>query len=108
LRSYTVDGRELLDGYAADEMASSARGQPLIPWPNRVRDGRYRWGGAEHQLPLNEPAKGNAIHGFSRYHSWTCVTHTSTRVESAGRSTHGPAIHSRWPSRSPTGLRRSG
>ena len=81
LRSYTVDGRELLDGYAADEMASSARGQPLIPWPNRVRDGRYRWGGAEHELPLNEPAKGNAIHGFSRYHSWTCVTHTSTRVE---------------------------
>ena len=81
LRSYSVDGRELLDGYAADEMASSARGQPLIPWPNRVRDGRYRWDGAEHQLPLNEPARGNAIHGFSRDHSWVCITHTPTGVE---------------------------
>ncbi|MDP9390587.1 MAG: hypothetical protein M3P89_04190, partial [Actinomycetota bacterium] len=34
LRSYVADGRELLDGYAEDEMATSARGQPLIPWPN--------------------------------------------------------------------------
>lgn len=31
LRSYVADGRELLDGYAEDEMATSARGQPLIP-----------------------------------------------------------------------------
>nr|WP_219420306.1 hypothetical protein [Pseudonocardia nigra] len=41
LRSYVADGRELLDGYAEDEMATSARGQPLIPWPNRLRDGQY-------------------------------------------------------------------
>jgi galactose mutarotase-like enzyme len=33
LRSYSVGGRELLDGYGADEMSSSGRGQMLIP-PN--------------------------------------------------------------------------
>jgi aldose 1-epimerase len=36
LRSYSVGGRELLDGYGADEMSSSGRGQVLIPWPNRT------------------------------------------------------------------------
>jgi aldose 1-epimerase len=31
LRAYSADGRELLDGYKADEMSSSGRGQVLIP-----------------------------------------------------------------------------
>ena len=49
-RSYSVGGRELLDGYGANGMSSSGRGQVLIPWPNRLQDGsyefcgrRYRW-----------------------------------------------------------------
>jgi aldose 1-epimerase len=81
LRSYAVDGRELLDGHAADEMATSARGQPLIPWPNRLHDGRYSWDGAEQRMPLNEPDKGNAIHGFARFRNWTCIVHTTERVD---------------------------
>jgi len=32
LRSYSVGGRELIDGYGADEMCSSGRGQALMPW----------------------------------------------------------------------------
>lgn len=70
LRSYVAGGREVLDGYGEDEMATAARGHPLIPWPNRVRDGRYTWDGTEHQLPLTEPEKGNAIHGLVRWASW--------------------------------------
>jgi aldose 1-epimerase len=83
LRSYVADGRELLDGYAEDTMATSARGQTLIPWPNRLRDGRYAWDGTTHQAPLNEPEKGNAIHGFLRFASWTCLGQTSSRVDLA-------------------------
>lgn len=81
LRSYRACGRELLDGYAEDEMASSARGQPLIPWPNRLRDGRYDWDGEQHQLPLSEPDAGNAIHGLVRWASWSVVTQTTSAVE---------------------------
>jgi aldose 1-epimerase len=51
LRSYRADGRDLLDGYGEREMAGNARGQVLAPWPNRLRDGRYRWNGEEHQTP---------------------------------------------------------
>jgi aldose 1-epimerase len=31
LRSYVVEGRQLVDGYGADQMCSSSRGQVLIP-----------------------------------------------------------------------------
>ena len=48
-------------------MATSGRGQVLIPWPNRVEDGSYRFDGREHQLPINEVATGNAIHGLVRW-----------------------------------------
>src|SRR5262249_37048499 len=60
LRSYSVGGQELLDGYRADEMSSSGRGQVLIPWPNRLQDGSYEFEGRRHQLPLNEPEHYNA------------------------------------------------
>src|SRR5262249_32734767 len=55
LRSYSVGGRELLDGYGADEMSSSGRGQVLIPWLNRLQEGSYEFNGRRYQLPLNEP-----------------------------------------------------
>ena len=42
LRSYSAGGRELLDGYGADEMCASGRGQVLLPWPNRIEDGALR------------------------------------------------------------------
>ena len=40
LRCYSVGERDVLDGYAADRICGGARGQPLIPWPNRVAGGR--------------------------------------------------------------------
>ena len=50
LRSYSVSGRDVLDGYEIGEMCPSGRGQVLIPWPNRIQDGRYEFGGRQHQL----------------------------------------------------------
>jgi aldose 1-epimerase len=70
LRTYTVDGRDVVDGYGAGEMATAGRGQLLIPWPNRLQDGSYKFAGGTHQVPLNEPARSNAIHGLVRWVSW--------------------------------------
>lgn len=36
----------------------------LCPWVNRVRNGNYSFLGKNYQLPINEKALGNAIHGF--------------------------------------------
>ena len=80
LRSYSVGGRELLDGYSADEISSSGRGQVLIPWPNRLQDGSYEFNGRRHQLPLNEPERRNAIHGLVRWSTWTAAERQPHRV----------------------------
>ncbi|MFI1396381.1 gluconokinase, GntK/IdnK-type [Streptomyces sp. NPDC020681] len=70
LRHYEVDGRPLLDGFAADSPITGGRGQLLVPWPNRVGGGRYRFDGRDLQLPLTGPAKHNAIHGLLRWTPW--------------------------------------
>jgi aldose 1-epimerase len=70
LRTYSVGDRDVLDGYAADEMATGGRGQVLIPWPNRLQDGSYEFDGREHRLPLTEPEHSNAIHGLVRWTAW--------------------------------------
>ena len=80
LRSYSVGGRDLLDGYGADEMASSGRGQVLIPWPNRLEDGSYEFDGRRQQLPLSEAALGNTIHGLVRWSAWTVAEREPDRV----------------------------
>ena len=80
LRSYSVGGRELLDGYGANEMSSSGRGQVLIPWPNRLQDGSYEFNGRRHQVPLNEPERRNAIHGLVRWAAWTAAERQPHRV----------------------------
>jgi aldose 1-epimerase len=64
LRSWCVDGEELLDTFAADAPADSYRGKVLAPWPNRIRDGRYVFAGVEHRTPLTEPERATALHGL--------------------------------------------
>lgn len=80
LRAYAVGAWEVLDGYAADEMCTGARGESLIPWPNRLRDGRYAFAGQAHQLPLSEPERGNAIHGLVRWTRWAVGERTEDAV----------------------------
>jgi aldose 1-epimerase len=80
LRTLTLGGREILDGYGEWEMAGSGRGQVLQPWPNRLRDGRYDFDGRTYQVPLNEPELGNAIHGLVRWVQWNRADRTADRV----------------------------
>jgi aldose 1-epimerase len=80
LRAYSAGGRALIDGYAAEAMSSSGRGQVLIPWPNRLEDGGYAFDGRRHQLPLNEPEHGNAIHGLVRWANWTVAVREPHRA----------------------------
>jgi aldose 1-epimerase len=80
LRRYAVGGLDVVKGYAATEPVSGGKGQQLIPWPNRIRDGRYPWAGKTQQLVLSEPPRHNASHGLSRYAPWTVVEHGDAHV----------------------------
>jgi aldose 1-epimerase len=70
LRRYAVSGIDVLDGFDEHEISPAGAGQTLAPWPNRVRDGRYRFGEEWRQLALNEPALHNAIHGLVCWQRW--------------------------------------
>ena len=52
----------------------------LTPWVNRVRNGNYSFKGKNYQLPINEPALGNAIHGLLARKSFTLVNQSSSSV----------------------------
>ncbi|TWF90594.1 aldose 1-epimerase [Streptomyces brevispora] len=70
LQSYLVGERRILDGYGPEERCTGARGHSMIPWPNRIRGGKYTWAGKEFQLDLSEPEKLGAIHGLTRWAPW--------------------------------------
>jgi len=80
IREYTDRGRPVLDPYPLGAMCDGAHGTPLIPWPNRLADGRYRFDGTDLQVALTEPSKGNAIHGLLRWRPWRVAAHDTDRV----------------------------
>jgi aldose 1-epimerase len=73
VRTYTVDGVDVVAGYGPDEKAASGRGQLLMPWPNRIRDGKYTFDGTEQQLSITEVPLHNASHGLVRWAQWQLV-----------------------------------
>jgi len=80
VRTYDVGGVPVLDGYPETAMVTAARGQPLIPWPNRLHGGRYTWDGIEHDVPMQEVDKRNALHGLCRFVSWSVAEQSESAV----------------------------
>lgn len=73
LRSFTHRGVDVTATYPESELPPKCCGGVLVPWPNRLRGGRYSFGGVDYQLPITEPARGNAIHGLARWARWVPV-----------------------------------
>lgn len=72
LRGLAVGGTAIVPPYPEGAMAPSGSGVVLVPWPNRVRDGRWRavdpHGRAyDEQLAIDEVPRRNAIHGLLRW-----------------------------------------
>jgi aldose 1-epimerase len=78
LRSLTHDGLDLVAGAPAGQRCTDYRGWVLMPWPNRVADGRYRHDGIDQQLPITEVPAHNALHGLVGWVPWTVVEQSSS------------------------------
>ena len=91
LRAYSLGERRVIDGYGAEELCNASRGQILVPWPNRVRDGRYVWEGAQLQLDISDVAYNNAIHGLVAWRNWSVAQRSDAIVvmHSVLHPTHG-------------------
>ncbi|RWZ68462.1 galactose mutarotase [Labedella populi] len=66
IRRLVVSGVDVVEGFEADEIPKSSQGAILVPWPNRVRDGKWQHEGQTLQLDISEPKFGNASHGLLR------------------------------------------
>jgi aldose 1-epimerase len=71
--------------FVANPVKPTRNGTPvLFPFPNRVRDARYTFGGKDYQLPVNSAP--NAIHGFATVAAWDVTEH---KADDAGARVTG-------------------
>ncbi|MFD1721589.1 aldose 1-epimerase family protein [Amnibacterium endophyticum] len=80
LRRLASGGRDLVVPFAEDEVRPLYRGVVLVPWPNRVVDGRYAFDGEQQQLALTEPERGHALHGLGCWTDYRVVDRHHDRV----------------------------
>jgi len=98
LRELSHRDQPLITGYEPDELPPAGAGQLLAPWPNRIDGGRYDFDGASYQLELSEAARGNAIHGLTRWANWEPAPELAAergRKGAADRITLGHLLHGR-------------
>lgn len=81
VREYARGDRDVFVGFAEDEAAPAFHGAVLAPWPNRLADGRYEFGGRAHQLAISEPDRATALHGLLCWVHWEVREHSADRVE---------------------------
>ncbi|WP_308467682.1 aldose 1-epimerase family protein [Rathayibacter soli] len=80
LRHYSVGGIDLTEPFAVESTPPSGNGIVLVPWPNRVKDGRWTLNGKQQQLNLTEPDRANAIHGLLRFAPYTLAERSDETV----------------------------
>ena len=80
LRAYSLNGIDLVETFPEQSQPPMAAGIVLVPWPNRIRDGRWAQGAEMRQLALTEPARHNAIHGLLRFTPYREVDFTGSSV----------------------------
>jgi aldose 1-epimerase len=76
---YRVGGRDVFQP-PADSFAPTFHGAVLLPWPNRLRDGRYRFDGVDYQVAISEPERMTALHGLSPWAPWSLLTRQDDRI----------------------------
>ncbi|MFO0956228.1 MAG: aldose 1-epimerase [Isosphaeraceae bacterium] len=88
-------------GWADNPSSPGGNGTPvLFPFPNRIRNGKFEFGGKSYSLPANNGP--NAIHGFAIDAPWDVVEH-AVKPEGAtiaGRyqiSKNTPKMAANWP-----------
>jgi aldose 1-epimerase len=80
LRLYEVAGRPVTEPYGEHELPPRYSGATLAPWPNRIRGGAYEFDGVAQQLPINDVALGNAMHGLLDWERWAVLDQTADSV----------------------------
>ncbi|MEO3807563.1 aldose 1-epimerase family protein [Sphaerisporangium sp. B11E5] len=73
LRVLRHGGRDVVATWPENGPVPHYSGTLLAPWPNRIGDGRYTFGGETRDVPVNEPERGHALHGLVAFADWEPV-----------------------------------
>ncbi len=73
IASLTFEGHSLVLPHGDDEFAPGYLGKTLLPWPNRIAGGKYKFGDGEQQLPINDVEHHAALHGLMAWENWEIV-----------------------------------
>jgi aldose 1-epimerase len=101
IAAFTWRGVDLLRPVADPRLAAqhgrAVAGYPLIPYANRIADGRFAWAGETHQLARNFGDDPNTIHGNAWMRRWAVAEsgprHARLTLDHA--PPHDPA--DQWP-----------
>ena len=97
-----VDVIDSEPGFIDGNKRPSANGIPLLfPFPNRIRQGRFRWDSKDYDLPEDKvgyDGDGNAIHGFCLDRPWRVVNRSDHSVTGEFQlSIDAPDRREFWP-----------
>ena len=59
------------------------RGARLIPWPNRIPNGKYTYAGTSYQVPINDAVHNNSIHGLLFKRNMTVVSESIAAAQAS-------------------------
>ncbi|RLQ85505.1 aldose 1-epimerase family protein [Mycetocola zhadangensis] len=85
IRRLSVHGIDIVPPYDANVQRPYGSGMVLVPWPNRIRDGKWMLNGQEQQLALTEPKKNNASHGLLRFAPYSVAARTESTLKLEAR-----------------------
>lgn len=80
LASLTHRGRHIVIPHPPEEMPLAHLGKVLIPWPNRIANGRYRFNGEMFSPAVNDSVGNAAIHGLLAWQNWQIVEQSDIQV----------------------------
>lgn len=80
VRHLSIGGVQLTPGFDDRGPAPFSCGTVLMPWPNRVRDGRWTHDGRTLHLEITDPAHGTALHGLLRDTAYLPVARSCSSI----------------------------
>ncbi|WP_409329345.1 aldose epimerase [Trujillonella humicola] len=80
IRALSAGGWDVVDGYPSGAVPAGRRGGLLLPWPNRLRGGRWSWAGRDLQLDVSSPDAPNATHGLLSWQPFGVLSRFSDAV----------------------------
>ena len=78
LATLSARGTDLIVGPDPSLPATGWGSYPMVPWAGRIRNGRFRFDGIDHQMPIN--FAHHAIHGTGFEQRWEVTTSDGSSV----------------------------